>query len=141
MEARRKVGVEVISFLEGWTACGCITLLAPAAPGCGAREEEEVGGRQGSGQRRAFPGRALTHRGLCAKHGYLKAHSGAMPQRSCLPFSAGIREQSAREQPQRFGCCRFWCILSDKCRWERRGNQNQWLFGEMGSSASCQWLG
>lgn len=43
--ARRKVGAEVISFLEGWSACGCVMFLAPAAPGCGAGEEEEVGDR------------------------------------------------------------------------------------------------
>lgn len=48
LEARRKVGVEVILFLEGLEHLW----LSLAARGCRAGEEEKVGGRQG---------RAVTH--------------------------------------------------------------------------------
>lgn len=41
VEVRRTMGVEVISFLEGWSACGCMTLLILAASTCRARESEE----------------------------------------------------------------------------------------------------
>lgn len=80
----------IMYFLEGWRPCGCVTLLAPDAERGG-----RGGGRQGR-QHRVFPGTALTHPGLCAKHEYLKSYRGAMLWRSCLPFSSGMQEQSAQ---------------------------------------------